>query len=147
MIGLTGANGRVSMKAHSGQASGTITITATVEGTGIQTQGQGAVVGTQPSVANSSLICSPENLPVYLGSQGSYPCEVTSAVLQKSVCTASLADRFRNVVTVQVAVKFFAEAGNFEQPSTETPPYSPNLGAGSDVRRHSEHARHQWVLA
>ena len=130
VVGTTDKTGRFALQAHSGQASGTITITATVNGTDIQTIGQGSVVGTQPSVFKSSLSCTPENLPVYLGSAGSYPCETSSDVLQKTVCTANLADRFGNVVTVQVAVKFFSEAGNFESPSTQTPPFSVTAGTG-----------------
>ncbi len=33
-------------------------------------------------------------------------------------------------MTVQVAVKFFSEAGNFELPNTQTPPFSPTPVAG-----------------
>ncbi len=72
--GITDMTGSVVVQAHSGQRSGPVTINASIDNTSFPAaEATSSVVGTQPSVTNSSVSCSPENLPVYLGNQGKYP--------------------------------------------------------------------------
>jgi hypothetical protein len=123
---MTDAKGHVSVQGHSGQKTGPFTVTATVENTDFSVDATSSVVGTQPSLSNSTLTCSPLNLPVYIGNNP--PCETTSPVQQQTVCTLNLADRFNYVVQVPIAVQFFTEAGNFTSPTVQTPAFGSATG-------------------
>jgi hypothetical protein len=123
---LTDSLGQVSVQGHSGQKTGPFTVTATVVGTDFSADGTSSVVGTQPSLSNSTLTCSPFNLAVYIGNNP--PCETTSPVEQQTVCYLNLADRFNYVVQVPIAVQFFTEAGNFMSPTVQTPAYGSASG-------------------
>ncbi|HUB06261.1 MAG TPA: hypothetical protein VMB50_04635 [Myxococcales bacterium] len=121
---LSDDNGEVTIVLASGHYSGGVTVTASVtlsDGSVASAQGVSNVVGTQPSVATSTLICSPVNLPAFVGSGGDLPCasQANQTGLQ-TTCTIKLADRFNNPIGVVVSVQFFTEAGTWVSDQVQT---------------------------
>ncbi len=120
----TDAEGKVAVALHSGHQAGAVTVSADMtlsDGTVASATGSSNVVGTQPSVTNSSLTCGPVNLAAFAGQNT--PCNSSSNQSLKTSCTVSLADRFGNAIGIQVPVELFTEAGTLTQGSVDTPAY------------------------
>ena len=128
---LSDANGHVVIALHSGHQAGGVTVTASVtlsDGSSANAEGVSNVVGTQPSVAHSSIVCSPVNLAAYVA--GNLPCNTQTTENFGTTCTVSLADRFKNAIGVQVSVQFYTEAGNWQSAVVSTPVYGATAPPG-----------------
>jgi hypothetical protein len=122
---VTDARGNASVKLQAGQVAGPVSVIATVilpNGSPASATGTSTVVGTQPSVANSGITCTPVNIPVYSGNNNPV-CAINSNFPGTTTCTVSLADRFKNAISIAVPVNFYTEAGNWQSQTVNTPDY------------------------
>ena len=118
------AQGQVSIGLQSGHQAGAVTVTASVtlpNGQPANATGVSNIVGTQPNVTNSSIICGPVNLPAYVANNT--PCNTSTSEKLSTTCTVSLNDRFNNAIGVPVSVHFYTEAGNWQQAVVSSPSY------------------------
>jgi hypothetical protein len=122
---FTDSLGNASAQLQAGNHVGQVIVLATTilpSGQAKSASGTSYVVGTQPSVANSGMSCSPVNLPVYSGNNNPV-CAVKSNYAGTTTCQVKLGDRFGNAIGVSVPVNFYSEAGLWQSQTVNTPAY------------------------
>jgi hypothetical protein len=118
--GATGGSGKATVTMYSGTIAGTrdVAIQATAGGqTKVLNTSAIAIVGAKASGSKITLTCNPQDVPALLDTD----C-IVSLNDEQITCTATLADRFNNVLGVSAIASFASEAGLVGPPVT-TPKY------------------------
>jgi hypothetical protein len=135
----TDVNGQVTTTLLSGTVMGTVSVTATATlesgATITGTSGSISIVGAKASGKNFAVSCTDEAINALVGNNCAQMLQDLSVD-----CTATLADRFNNVLGVSVQLSWMSESGFFGPPSSTQaavagadPTTEPNLGRSSNT--------------
>ena len=122
--GVTDGNGEVQVMLHSGTVANVVSVAAGASAGGVSASGTAsniAIVGAKASGAHISVSCTPKNVAALVNQD----CSNSQYFGTNITCTASLADRFNNVLGVGTLTTFNSEAGAAGPPAM-TPSYDPN---------------------
>ncbi|MCU1277192.1 MAG: LigA, partial [bacterium] len=123
--GVTDGNGQVQVLLHAGTVANIVSVSAGASAGGVSASGTAsniAIVGARASGAHISVDCTPKNIPALT----TQDCTSSQYFGKTITCTASLADRFNNVLGVGTLTTFNSEAGAAGPPAM-TPSYDPAI--------------------
>jgi hypothetical protein len=133
--GVTDVNGNVSVLLHSGQTAGVVSVTAKAQaGSAVVVQYAAtniAIVGAKASGAEINISCSPRNIPA-LTDQDCTNSNYAGSTDSQTICTVTLADRYKNALGVPTKATFQTEAGIAGLPAT-TPAYVTSQPPSSQI--------------
>lgn len=121
--GVTDGSGQVQVLLHAGTVADVVSVSAGAAAGGVSASGSAsniAVVGARASGAHISVDCTPKNVAALT----TQDCTNSQYFGKTITCTASLADRFNNVLGVGTLTTFDSEAGAAGPPAM-TPSYDP----------------------